>query len=667
MKNIEELATLTYKKNINFLHSKNKELVKMLDILEVAIEKGDYTPQYDLEYLDGYFDVINLNTKQYLYNTNSSEISKQLAKQNNDRKNAFTFEGFPVYNFTDKQVENFDDYSKSMAGIMPLMKYYSQNMSNTQSMKETAKYIFIGVGLGMHIPLIHEIVSAGQYLIIEDSLELFKLSLFTTPYYEIAKKSTLYFAIADDESSFPKTMDAFLTEDFFSNRYLKYSHFPMHSNHKFKQIQNGLITQSFIFFPYGTELKKFLKPFEYLNDGYKILNLSRSFPDKSFEDKPFLVVAAGPSLAKNIEWLKKNQDKFILIAASATLVTLQKNNITPDIVTQLDGSPQTKLFFTNLTDLDFLKNCIFIFGSNVTSYTRELFNKEQIYYYQETAEYVQGFNAPDSPCIGSANLMISLIFNAKSVYLLGLDLAVNQETGETHSGAHIENTKNNMQEKDKVSDTMDHVKNLFPIKGNFTQTVYTNSVFHSSVKSLDKLLPRVKQENQKIYNLNDGAFINYSIAKQIKDINTEYFQEIDKTNLKADIANALSGSFALELSSSDIVMMKERLENAKETYKLLLDYKNSVSHSNSDKYLYDLLGLVSLLLKKQSRSSMNLSYIYFNFFKYSLSLIIDFFNTKELKNEKRHIKKLDKMLQDEMFNICGIYKDTLEDFINRRC
>jgi hypothetical protein len=42
-------------------------------------------------------------------------------------------------------------------------------------------------------------------------------------------------------------------------------------------------------------------------------------------------------------------------------------------------------------------------------------------------------------------------------------------------------------------------------------------------------------------------------------------------------------------------------------------------------------------------------------------------NTKGLKNEKRHIKKMDKMIQDEMLSVCAIYIKSLEEFVQTRC
>jgi RNA polymerase-interacting CarD/CdnL/TRCF family regulator len=42
---------------------------------------------------------------------------------------------------------------------------------------------------------------------------------------------------------------------------------------------------------------------------------------------------------------------------------------------------------------------------------------------------------------------------------------------------------------------------------------------------------------------------------------------------------------------------------------------------------------------------------------------MDFFNTKSLKNEKRHMKKLDNMIISELLEIESIYETKIENFL----
>ncbi len=73
---------------------------------------------------------------------------------------------------------------------------------------------------------------------------------------------------------------------------------------------------------------------------------------RRFAGYPAIVVSAGPSLAKNIDFLKQAQGKAIIIAVQTTLKTLLKKGIKPDFVTSLDWSPVSRRFFQDIEDFD---------------------------------------------------------------------------------------------------------------------------------------------------------------------------------------------------------------------------------------------------------------------------------------------------------------------------
>lgn len=665
MESVETLAIQTYQKNIEYLSSEHAELAKLLNIFESAINNGDYAPQYDLEYIDGYFDVVILKSKTYLYGSNSADASSVFTKMIGYEKNKLAFEGFPIYHIPNEQIGKLDDKEIGLKDIFPLMNYYSENSSETDSMKTIEKFIFVGTGLGMHIPMVNNSIDAQEYLIIEDDLEVFKLSLFTTPYYELGANKKLFFSIADDENEFLKKVKLFLENSFYENRYLKYFHFPKHSNNKIKLIQNALLTQNFVYFAYNHELKKYLRPLEYMAEHYATLNIGKNFDSSIFNEKPVLALAAGPSLEKNMEWLKANNDKFIIVAVEAVLQTLYKNNIKPDVIVHIDGFETSLVHYEDLPIAEFLKDTIVVLGAFTPTKVRNLFDKDKVFYFEESAEYIERFGSLVVPCVGSYALMLSLIFDAKELYLLGLDFAINQETGSTHSEGHAYEEQTDMDKKDDLSNTMEIRKNLFPVQGNFTNAVYTNSSLHTSVQTLYNQIPMCKREDQYIFNLNDGAKINKAAPKQVSEIDVNSMQSINKQELAKTLDDLFNNNSIKVLNDSDLKSMKIRLENAKNIHALIQEYSNSVSHSNVDRYFYDLLGLVSSILKSRGRENINLTQVYHSYFKYALPIISDLFNTKKLKNEKRHIKKIDKLLLNGMYDICNTYIEALEKFFNK--
>lgn len=666
MEEIEQKAMQTYEKNLEFFAKNHIDVFKKIQAYNGTIENAPQISRYDLEYMKNYFDVKDIKSGHYLYSDNSDSVSTKLSQRVTFSKDSYIFDGFPLYHNYENAIEKLDDKALGLEGIFPIMTYYLDNTNSKDNMKSIDKFIIIGTGLGLHIPLIDKKINAKEYLIIENDLELFNLSLFCTPYYEFEKNVSLSFSIAEDENSFVHTFGTFLAKSWFLNRYLKYSYFPAHSNKTIKLIQSVLSSQVFIVFQYKTFLNKQLKPLEYINNEYNIVDLSKHLSDTAFSSKPSIVIGAGPSLQKNIEWLKKNHDKFIVIAVSSSLKLLYENNITPDLVVHLDGFDAAINLFNNFPVQEFLKNSLLLFGSFAPTNVRKMFKKEQCFFLEEDTFYFDGYTSKPASCVGSTSLLHSIMLDSREIYLLGLDFAVDSKTGRTHSEGHVTKKQIDLSTKDELKSSMSYQKNIFPVTGNFDGTVYTNASFHASVQKLHSTVPKIKRDYQNIYNLNSGAKLTQTTPLQIDDINTGELETIDKNLLNVEILNTLTLKSSQNLSADDIKSLKKRVEIAKEIKSYILKYQNSCSISNADSYLDDLLGIVSKILHHKGRESDNLILTYTLFFQYSLPIIMDLLNTKNLKNTKRHIKKLDKLLVKEMLLIESIYEKTIEEFILSR-
>ena len=69
---------------------------------------------------------------------------------------------------------------------------------------------------------------------------------------------------------------------------------------------------------------------------------------RKFAGSPAILVAAGPSLAKNIDQLRELRNRAVIIAAQTTLRPLLNRGITPHFVTTLDYSDLSRQFFEGL-------------------------------------------------------------------------------------------------------------------------------------------------------------------------------------------------------------------------------------------------------------------------------------------------------------------------------
>lgn len=667
MQDIETQAIKTYEKNIEFFKNKHKNVFTKIQALNTALESGQYKEKYSLEYMKTYFDVKENSTQSYLYSADSVETSKQLLEQINFNKNSYSFDGFPMYHNIEKIENQLADTQKGLLGIYPLMSYYLDNTKENNQLKQIDKFIFIGTGLGLHFELIHSRIQAKKYCIIEDDLELFHLSLFCTPYYNFSDKTDFTFCIAQNKSDFVNTFEHFLQDEWYANKHLKYSYFPAHSNNKIKLIQNVLASQDFMIFPYRAMIDKHLKPLEFINNAYEIVNLSQHLKNTIFSKKPTLVIGAGPSLDKNTQWLQKNHTKFIIIAVSSTLKYLHSLNIKPDLVIHLDGFQYAINLFNSFDAANFLKDSFILFGSFTPTNVRKLFKKEQCFFLEENTYYFEGFSSRHGACVGSTSLLHALMFDAAEIYLLGLDYALDTKTGRSHAEAHVSEEQIDMSKKTDLQTTMDS-QILFAVKGNFEKEVYTNPLFYSSIQALHNLIPHLKKEGQKIYNLNDGAFIETAKPIKADEIQTDTFEELKKEYIHQEILKILQKNSKSTLSNADVDSLKLRLENVKKIKSFLYNYSKIASYSNTDTYLSNLLDLISKIFHLNGlRETDNIVETYFAYFKYTLPIIDDMLNTKGLKNMKRHMKKIDKILLTELQYIEARYEDTYGEFIEKKC
>ena len=77
----------------------------------------------------------------------------------------------------------------------------------------------------------------------------------------------------------------------------------------------------------------------------------------SFTGQTALILAAGPSLAENIEKIKANRDKFVIFAVNKVLRLLESNGIIPDFAVCMDAG-NIKTTLTGLEDFCSKINCI---------------------------------------------------------------------------------------------------------------------------------------------------------------------------------------------------------------------------------------------------------------------------------------------------------------------
>jgi hypothetical protein len=669
--NIDQIQQQTqklYKSNMLFLQSTQFDLYKKITAFENAVENGFYTTRYELEYKrEGYFDVMEKDTGKWLYNVNSYEHADTITQSIDFSKEDNLFETFRDLHFTDEAVakyEQMDLIESSLATIAPIVHYTNQYADKTTTMKKIYKFIFFGAGLGLHLPKIHQKLQSNVYFIIEDDLELFYLSLFTCDYISLSNSgANLHFSIFEEEDEFRYKAFAFLRDMPIYNHYLKYFLLLSHSDAKIKAMHNVIISQDYLKFPHSAVLLAFLRPLDYLQNKFKFVNLNKIIDSKEFKQYKVLVLGAGPSLQKNIEWVHKNQEKFIIIAASAAMNLLEKNNIHPDILVHIDGFEASMKHLAKIDSIDYFNDSIKLFSTFAYPEFSLSFNFDKLYIFQSGVSIKDDYKFITASNVGIISCVLPVMFGAQDIYLLGLDMALDAKTGQTHLSDHVHSKELDINYKVSLEENINYHESVFFTKGNFSDEVPTTPNFLSSLMEIKGMLLRMKSSQQTIFNLSDGAAIECTVPLEVDTLQKELLASQNKTDIQKKLTDLFDESSTIGLTKSEIEHMKKRLSHAKNILHLLELFQKK-RFTSMDIFHYELLGLfINILAEDDVKEAEDTNGVISLYIQMIGGYIFDFINTKELTNPKKHIKKLTKLLTIQMIKLVEYYKNYLENFI----
>jgi len=662
---IEQQAIQNFQENMLFFEQTDPHLFEKLSALNLAIEKGYYEEKYALEYKDeGYFDVLEIATGNFLYGQNSYTYASQVAQTIDTKKVDNLFETFYNLSFKDvdpKELETKDVIKYSYATVASLINYSNKHAAKTKTtMKKLYKFIFVGVGLGTHITTIHQKLHSNVYLIIEDDLELFRLSLFVTNYKDLTQEGArLFFSVFDEESAFKNQVQAFLYEQFIYNHYIKFFHMLHHNEETLKKIQNIIATQTYLTFNYAALMTSLLRPLEYISNGYKILNLNASYEHTPITQKPILLIGAGPSVENNLEWLKANHQNFIIVIVSALMSKFEELGIKPDIITHVHGFEDAMPHIKKVKDIHFFDTTIELFGGMSYPEFTTAFKQENVYIIEGSSRYKEDFSGITSSNIGSLSYGILLHLQAKEIYLLGLDFATDQKTGATHASSHAHTRKLDLEKEQHLEDAVEIKNEIIEIEGNFQEKVTTSVLFDAMRRECNAISNTYKLPTTTTYNLSDGAAIKDTIAKKPQDVIN--LESIDKEDLYKELRKCFdqrSENFLTQKEMQDIQLRLQYYDTVIARLKKHLKTK----HKDLNHYHYNLLGTFIDILSEEAEAkhTSDMNFIITLYLQFVSGYIFDLINTKEIKDEKKLIQQLDKVIIPQMIRVISYFKDEMQ-------
>ncbi|MFA9373012.1 MAG: 6-hydroxymethylpterin diphosphokinase MptE-like protein [Poseidonibacter sp.] len=517
MQEIQQTMIEIYQKNISYFKLNHPDIFEKIQLFE-KINKETY----HIDFIDNHFELIHNNTKTY--NCDPFYDAQYRAKNIFNNENIFSLIN------TSSEILDYGDFDETITSSKYINEYINELKNKKDFEYDINKFIFIGTLLGIHLNDIDKIIQAKAYLIIEPNIEIFRLSLFLTDYEELSLNSKLFFCVNFSDSQLKNSLNKFLSYKSIYNNFIRFELASKNELELISTISEFLTLENKIRYPFSEYIYGLKRGFHYLN--YSNNGFINLYSKKEFlKDLPILFLAAGPSLDKYIEFIKKEQDRFIIVCAAAILKHLYSNDIKPDIIISIDAGKST---VKNQFDVEkeFYKDAIIIASIKTDTDIFKMIDNSNVFFIQTTLELVNKFGLLTGVTVGDIGIKILLSLGANNLYLIGLDGAINEDTGETHFSSYY--YKKNIQKEEENS----YKNHLVSVKGNFKDEVKTTLLYKDMIDSINSIDSKLI-ENSSIFNLSNGAYFNNTSKLKLIDINIQNFKIIDKNEIKKSFKNHL--------------------------------------------------------------------------------------------------------------------------------
>jgi len=387
--------------------------------------------------------------------------------------------------------------------------------NNIKKISSLKSIIVFGAANGIWLNEIDKVTSDKEILIIEPQKEQFET--FIKKKYEV--KNNIVKAVHMEDENFYANMLSAVTKSTF--QVLVFGNYDMVYKEEFKKFIDKvmwMITDKQV----GDNTAKFFSEIwfkSYLNNiPYILKSQSVDMYKNSFKNKPAIIVSAGPSLDKNLRFLKENEDKFIIITGGRTLNTLRNEGIKADFTCVIDGSEEMYNVFKSAIDM----KVPLLFneetsdkivreykGKKIFFNTREFLNANKEILEFNTEVLFQGGSVAHA-CTSFARLL-----GCDPIAFIGQDLAY------TNNKLHSDNSVAN-RESNEVTNTEIYVKGVVEEK---VLTNYDLNIFRERLEMMIKLY----KETTFVNCTEGGAHIEGTIVKKLEEFIEEHKQTIDKT------------------------------------------------------------------------------------------------------------------------------------------
>lgn len=248
-------------------------------------------------------------------------------------------------------------------------------------------------------------------------------------------------------------------------------------------------------------------------------------------DAPVFVVGSGPSLDNDLDFIRENADKAIVVSAGSALRPLLRAGIKPDFQVESENWDVTRKFDQIAGDYD-LDGIHLVASATVEQAALERFRDAVLYFRLALSPYPlfsgepeTGMRLPD-PTVGNAALCFGLESGFDDIYIFGLDFGAQDK--ETH---HSKESFYYTQEGVSHDTLYD-----LPVRGNFRDTIWTSKYFLPAVKNASDVIEKLA-DGRNVINCADGAAIQGARPVRSADVEIVGSADAKQTSLTRLLAS----------------------------------------------------------------------------------------------------------------------------------
>ncbi len=302
---------------------------------------------------------------------------------------------------------------------------------------------------------------------------------------------------------------------------------------------------------------------------------------------PCVIVAAGPSLNKNINLLKKVKGKAIIIAVDTALQVLQYYGIEPDFAIAIDPQYVNKKYFENLKD----SNTVLVCESSISPNIFNAYSNKKLILGSafHLVKWLEGFTGEKGEIEIGGSVVTAAYGLAKKmgcnpIVFIGLDLAYSDN--QTHlKGTYFEENCFYLSTRFKNINYFNwnllEKSNTFNVKGYNNQYVKSDRKFYMFQKWLES---KFAETDQTVIDATEGGAVKKNcITMSFEKVIDKYFKHsnfnIDIDNTNCDNINLTELLKALDEVIITFSGLKKKVEYGKNLAKELYDViLKSITH-----------------------------------------------------------------------------------------